>query len=233
MTEADPGLLAVRDPLWNTEVGGLRHVEAGVEAEMVTPRKCNHRIPGPLYARREPDPRLPQYRGRQDALLVPQELPALGRLARKVAARQALEPRRVLLGHGVPVLGRAGVEVVDAEQVHVLRVRREGARPHPEVEVGARDAREVEDLVVPVPLGRIGPEEAEAALEPVNVPPASGGVPEERPLHVRAVRGRLHRRAEAPPEAAGEVVAEVVRVVGVELPADLALAVGVGLVAEV
>lgn len=52
-----------------------------------------------------------------------------------------LESRCSTLGHGVPELGGAKVNVVDAEQIHVLNVPSEGCPPHAKVQIRCVDTR--------------------------------------------------------------------------------------------
>ena len=75
---------------------------------------------------------------------------------------------------GVPLLGGAKVDVVDAVEVHVLEVPREGALPHAQVEVGGVDA------------GQLLAQAVEQVLEPGDVP-GGGRVLKQAAGHVGAV----------------------------------------------
>ncbi|KAK2496753.1 hypothetical protein MC885_005705, partial [Smutsia gigantea] len=90
---------------------------------------------------------VPEDRGRQQGRLVPQEGLAGAGAGREQLLGQALQAPAVLRGHRVPRLGRPEVQVVDAVQVHVLRVPRERGLPHAEVQVV--DAVQVHVLRVP------------------------------------------------------------------------------------
>eukprot|EP00966_Prymnesium_polylepis_P052486 1215566-Prymnesium_polylepis.1 len=98
----------------------------------------------------------------------------------------------------VPLLGRAGVEEVDGEQVHRLRVQREERAPPPEVEHRAVDA-----------LG-VARQRARARAQQVGQLPQVplrelGGRREEGTVDVGAVERRL-RAEDVLPEPAHQLV---------------------------
>jgi hypothetical protein len=110
-----------------------------VEASVVAIGKSHHELSGLLRRAAEGDAILPEHRGRDEGHLVPQEgLADLG-AAREQLPGQALQALPVLGGHRVPGLGLPKVHIVDAVQVHVLRVPREGGLPHAKVQVRCVD----------------------------------------------------------------------------------------------
>ena len=75
---------------------------------------------------------------------------------------EPLQPAAVLGRHRVPRLRRTEVQVVDAVEVHVLRVPAERRLPHAEVEVRRVDALDLHAVVVV--------DAVEDRAEPVDVP---------------------------------------------------------------
>lgn len=58
------------------------------------------------------------------------------------AFHSLLQRRSACLGNCIPELRRTKVDVVDAEQVHVFHVPREGCPPHAKVEVRGINSRQ-------------------------------------------------------------------------------------------
>jgi hypothetical protein len=74
--------------------------------------------------------------GGDERSLVSEEGLAALVMLRKEAGGHSLEASTVLGSDCVPALGLPKVQVVDAVEVHVLRVPRKGGFPHAEVQVG-------------------------------------------------------------------------------------------------
>lgn len=139
----------------------------------------DHELPRLLCDPAERDPILLEDNGRDESHLVPKEgIAALGASGEE-ADGQPLQALAVLRGNGIPGLGLPEVQVVDAVQVHVLRVPGEGGLPHAEVQVGGVNALDdgaaltlhhVQDgpQVPDVPLGHVVIVQGAADVGPID-----------------------------------------------------------------
>mmetsp|Transcript_630 Transcript_630/g.1543 ORF Transcript_630/g.1543 Transcript_630/m.1543 type:complete len:446 (+) Transcript_630:339-1676(+) len=136
-------LHAEGDPVLGSKVARLGAVVAVVEATVVCPWEVDDELPSPLGRPGERDARLGDDGWLNHVGLVPQKLLARARLLREVLAGESLELFAVRGWHCVPSLWRTKVKVVNAVQVHVLAVPREGSPVHADVQEGGVDARDL------------------------------------------------------------------------------------------
>mmetsp|Transcript_42311 Transcript_42311/g.128342 ORF Transcript_42311/g.128342 Transcript_42311/m.128342 type:complete len:209 (-) Transcript_42311:1294-1920(-) len=161
MAQAHPRHIPHVDPLGDSEIGRFGHVEARIEAKVVRSWDGNDGVARSLDACGVFDTSLGELLWAQEVPLVAEELGTIAGGGREVTGHEGFKTGRILGADGIPVLRRASVEIVDAEEAHVFIVGSEGRCPHAKVEVGGGHSGQA-DMLFPVSVCSVGPQQRQA-----------------------------------------------------------------------